>query len=205
MSKRLWLLLLLAPLLAGCGAGLKEEGRVPIMDPLGLSDGRSLTVVSRGEQVSADYTGSFSNTSTEINVGNVSRFIISQRIQSAQVSVPQGATLPDAVTLNNFSLSVTFSDDQGTVTFSASAAGIVTLTRTTGNNYTVTIADSGQEQCLVVTLETGNLSTLAQIVTQGGDNRVNFTLTANVADGSGLPDGTQIIFTVGTGTGTLEL
>lgn len=205
MSKRLWLLLLLAPLLAGCGAGLKEEGRVPIMDPLGLSDGRSLTVVSRGEQVSADYTGSFSNASTEINVGNVSRFIISQRIQSAQVSVPQGATLPDAVTLNNFSLSVTFSDDQGTVTFSASAAGIVTLTRTTGNNYTVTIADSGQEQCLVVTLETGNLSTLAQIVTQGGDNRVNFTLTANVADGSGLPDGTQIIFTVGTGTGTLEL
>lgn len=205
MSKRLWLLLLLAPLLAGCGAGLKEEGRVPIMDPLGLSDGRSLTVVSREEQVSADYTGSFSNTSTEINVGNVSRFIISQRIQSAQVSVPQGATLPDAVTLNNFSLSVTFSDDQGTVTFSASAAGIVTLTRTTGNNYTVTIADSGQEQCLVVTLETGNLSTLAQIVTQGGDNRVNFTLTANVADGSGLPDGTQIIFTVGTGTGTLEL
>lgn len=205
MSKRLWLLLLLAPLLAGCGAGLKEEGRVPIMDPLGLSDGSSLTVVSRGEQVSADYTGSFSNTSTEINVGNVSRFIISQRIQSAQVSVPQGATLPDAVTLNNFSLSVTFSDDQGTVTFSASAAGIVTLTRTTGNNYTVTIADSGQEQCLVVTLETGNLSTLAQIVTQGGDNRVNFTLTANVADGSGLPDGTQIIFTVGTGTGTLEL
>lgn len=205
MSKRLWLLLLLAPLLAGCGAGLKEEGRVPIMDPLGLSDGRSLTVVSREEQVSADYTGSFSNASTEINVGNVSRFIISQRIQSAQVSVPQGATLPDAVTLNNFSLSVTFSDDQGTVTFSASAAGIVTLTRTTGNNYTVTIADSGQEQCLVVTLETGNLSTLAQIVTQGGDNRVNFTLTANVADGSGLPDGTQIIFTVGTGTGTLEL
>lgn len=205
MSKRLWLLLLLAPLLAGCGAGLKEEGRVPIMDPLGLSDGSSLTVVSRGEQVSADYTGSFSNTSTEINVGNVSRFIISQRIQSAQVSVPQGATLPDVVTLNNFSLSVTFSDDQGTVTFSASAAGIVTLTRTTGNNYTVTIADSGQEQCLVVTLETGNLSTLAQIVTQGGDNRVNFTLTANVADGSGLPDGTQIIFTVGTGTGTLEL
>lgn len=205
MSKRLWLLLLLAPLLAGCGAGLKEEGRVPIMDPLGLSDGSSLKVVSRGEQVSADYTGSFSNTSTEINVGNVSRFIISQRIQSAQVSVPQGATLPDAVTLNNFSLSVTFSDDQGTVTFSASAAGIVTLTRTTGNNYTVTIADSGQEQCLVVTLERGNLSTLAQIVTQGGDNRVNFTLTANVADGSGLPDGTQIIFTVGTGTGTLEL
>lgn len=205
MSKRLWLLLLLAPLLAGCGAGLKEEGRVPIMDPLGLSDGSSLTVVSRGEQVSADYTGSFSNTSTEINVGNVSRFIISQRIQSAQVSVPRGATLPDAVTLNNFSLSVTFSDDQGTVTFSASAAGIVTLTRTTGNNYTVTIADSGQEQCLVVTLERGNLSTLAQIVTQGGGNRVNFTLTANVADGSGLPDGTQIIFTVGTGTGTLEL
>lgn len=205
MSKRLWLLLLLAPLLAGCGAGLKEEGRVPIMDPLGLSDGRSLTVVSREEQVSADYTGSFSNASTEINVGNVSRFIISQRIQSAQVSVPQGATLPDAVTLNNFSLSVTFSDDQGTVTFSASAAGIVTLTRTTGNNYTVTIADSGQEQCLVVTLERGNLSTLAQIVTQGGGNRVNFTLTANVADGSGLPDGTQIIFTVGTGTGTLEL
>lgn len=205
MSKRLWLLLLLAPLLAGCGAGLKEEGRVPIMDPLGLSDGSSLTVVSRGEQVSADYTGSFSNTSTEINVGNVSRFIISQRIQSAQVSVPQGATLPDAVTLNNFSLSVTFSDNQGTVTFSASAAGIVTLTRTIGNNYTVTIADSGQEQCLVVTLETGNLSTLAQIVTQGGGNRVNFTLTANVADGSGLPDGTQIIFTVGTGTGTLEL
>lgn len=205
MSKRLWLLLLLATLLAGCGAGLKEEGRVPIMDPLGLSDGSSLTVVSRGEQVSADYTGSFSNTSTEINVGNVSRFIISQRIQSAQVSVPQGATLPDAVTLNNFSLSVTFSDNQGTVTFSASAAGIVTLTRTIGNNYTVTIADSGQEQCLVVTLETSNLSTLAQIVTQGGGNRVNFTLTANVADGSGLPDGTQIIFTVGTGTGTLEL
>lgn len=205
MSRHFWLLLLLAPLLAGCGAGLKEEGRVPIMDPLGLSDGSSLTVVSRGGQVSAGYTGSFSNTSADIHVGDVSRFIISQRIQSAQISVPLGATLPDVVTLNGFSLSVTFSDDQGTERFSASAAGTVTLTHTTGNNYTVTIADSGQDQCLVVTLETGNLSTLAQIVTQGGDNRVDFTLTANVADGSGLPDGSRIIFTVGTGTGTLEL
>lgn len=213
MSRRFWLLLLLAPLLVGCGAGLKEEGRVPIMDPLGLSEGSTLGMTVGGsrsrqeetKQASASYTGVFSNASTEINVGNVQRFIICQRIQSARVQVPGGATLPDTITLRNFYLSATFSDNQGTVDLAASAVGTVILTRTEDDNYAVAIQGSGEEQCLLIRLESGNLSTLAQIVTQGGDNTVSFTLTADVTSNPGLPDGSQIIFTTGSGTGTLEL
>ncbi|MGQ9487708.1 MAG: hypothetical protein ACUVR7_08065 [Armatimonadota bacterium] len=214
MSRRFWLLLLLAPLLVGCGAGLKEEGRVPVMDPLGLSEGSTLSLTVGGsrsrqeetKQASVSYTDGFSNTSTEINIGNVQRFIINQRIQSsARVVVPGGATLPDTITLRNFFLRATFSDNQGTVNFDASALGTVTLTRTTGDNYAVAIQGSGEEQSLVIRLESGNLSTLAQIVTQGGDNTVSFTLTADVTSDPGLPDGSQIIFTTGLGTGTLEL
>lgn len=211
MSRRFWLLLLLAPLLAGCGAGLKEEGRVPISNPLGLSEGGTLIMgIGTGgrqaetKQASATYTGSFSNTSTEINVSAVRRFIICQRIQSASVEVPEGATLPNTITLNGFHLNATFSDNQGSASIVADVAGTVTLTRTTGNNYTVTIQGSGEDQCLVATYE-GNLNTLAQIVTQGGDNTVEVTLTANVTSGPGLPDGSRIIFTTGLGTGTLEL
>lgn len=211
MSRRFWLLLLLAPLLAGCGAGLKEEGRVPISNPLGLSEGGTSeggTLIMRigtgGRQASATYRGSFSNTSTEINVSAVRRFIICQRIQSASVEVPEGATLPNTITLNRFHLNATFSDNQGSASIEVDVAGTVTLTRDTGNNYTVTIQGSGEDQCLVATHDGDNLNTLAQIVTQGGDNKVEVTLTANVSD-PGLPDGSRIIFTTGLGTGTLEL
>lgn len=214
MSRRFWLLLLLAPLLAGCGAGLKEEGRVPVMDPLGLSEGSMLSMTVGGsrsrqeetKQASVSYTGRFSNTSTEINVGNVQRFIINQRIEpSAQVEVPEGAALPNTITLRNFFLSATFSDNQDSVDIAVSALGAVVLTRTAGNNYAVAIQGSGEEQSLVIRLESGNLSTLARIVTQGGDNTVSFTLTADVTSDPGLADGSRIIFTTGFGTGTLEL
>ena len=212
MSRRFWLLLLLAPLLAGCGAGLKEEGRVPISNPLGLSEGGTLIMeIGTGgrqaetKQASANYRGSFSNTSTEINVSAVRRFIICQRIQSASVEVPEGATLPNTITLNGFHLNATFSDNQGSASIGVDVAGTVTLTRATGNNYTVTIQGSGEDQCLVATHDGDNLSTLAQIVTQGGKNMVEVTLTANVTSDPGLPDGSSITFKTGLGTGTLEL
>lgn len=213
MSRRWWLLLLLATLLAGCGAGLKEEGRVPIMDPLGLSGGSTLGMTVGGsrsrqeetKRASVSYTGRFSNTSTEINIGNVQRFIINQRIEpSARVVVPEGATLPNTITLRNFFLDATFSDNQGTVNLAASALGTVILTLKTGDNYYVAIQGSGEEHSLVIRLSR-DLHELAQIVTQGGDNTVSFTLTADVTSNPGLPDGSQIIFTAGLGTGTLEL
>ncbi|MEJ5253468.1 MAG: hypothetical protein HPY54_16480 [Chthonomonadetes bacterium] len=216
MSRRLWLALLLAPLLAGCGAGLKEEGRVPISNPLGRSAGESMEMVvgavpvsRNGEpltkQATASYTGTFSDTDADITISNVRRFIICQRIQSAQVVLPDGSTLPDTITMDGFSLSATFSDSFAQVSFNVSAAGQVILTRTTGNNYAVTVQGSGEDDCLVATVESGNLNTLAQIVTQGGTNTVDVTLTANVTSNPGLPDGTRIIFTTGLGTGTLEL
>ncbi len=216
MSRRLWLALLLAPLLAGCGAGLKEEGRVPISNPLGRSAGESMEMVvgavplsRNGEpltkQATASYTGTFSDTNADITISNVRRFIICQRIQSAQVVLPDGSTPPDTITMDGFSLSATFRDSSAQVSFNVSAAGQVTLTRTTGNNYAVTVQASGEDQCLVTTVESGSLNTLAQIVTQGGDNSVDVTLTANVTSNPGLPDGTRIIFTTGLGTGTLEL
>lgn len=216
MSRRIWLLLLLVPLLVGCGAGLKEEGRLPISNPLGRSQGETMELLvgtaprSRNggavtKQAFASYTGSFSNTSTNVTIGSVHRFIICQRIQSAQVEVPEGASLPDTITLNNFHLNATFSDDQAQVTFDVDVTGTVTLTHTTGNNYAVTVQGEGVDPCLGATVQTGNLNTLAQIVTQGGSNTVDVTLTANVTSDPGLPDGTRIRLTTGLGTGTLEL
>lgn len=216
MSRRIWLLLLIAPLLAGCGAGLKEEGRLPISNPLGRSEGEIMELLvgsapdSRNggavtKQAFASYTGSFSNTSTDVTIGNVHRFIICQRIQSAQVQVPEGASLPDTITLNNLHLNATFSDNQAQVTFDVSVTGTVILTHITGNNYAVTVQGAGVDPCLSATVESGDLNTLARIVTQGGDNTVRVTLTADVTSDPGLPDGTWILLTTGLGTGTLEL
>ncbi len=216
MSRRIWLFLLIAPLLAGCGAGLKEEGRLPVSNPLGRSEGETMELLigavptSRNggavtKQAFATYTGSFSNTSTDVTISEVRRFIICQRIQSAQVQVPEGASLPETIVLNNFHLNATFSDNLAQVTFDVPVTGTVTLTHTTGNNYAVTVQGAGEDPCLGATVESGNLNTLAQIVTQGGDNTVGVTLTANVTSNPGLPDGTRIILTTGLGTGTLEL
>ncbi|MGC8785213.1 MAG: hypothetical protein ACP5RN_12620 [Armatimonadota bacterium] len=218
MSRCIWLLLLLMPLLAGCGAGLKEEGRLPISNPLGRSEGETMELLvgaasrSRNggavtKQAFASYTGSFSNTSTDVTIGNVRRFIICQRIQSAQVEVPEGASLPDTITLRDFHLNATFSDNQARVTFDVGVVGTVTLTHTTGNNYAVTVQGEGADPCLgvIVENEPDKLNTLAQIVTQGGSNTVEVTLTANVTSDPGLPDGTRIRLTTGLGTGTLEL
>ena len=216
MSRRIWLFLLIVPLLAGCGAGLKEEGRLPVSNPLGRSDGDkmelligALPVSRNGEPVTrqayARYTGTFADTSTNLTISNVRQFIICQRLQSAKVEVPGGASLPDTITLNNFHLNATFSDNLAQVTFNVPVSGLVTLTRTNGNNYEVTVKGAGVDPCLSATVQTGDLNTLAQIVTQGGDNTVGVTLTADVTSNPGLPDGTRIILTTGLGTGTLEL
>ncbi len=216
MSRSIWLLLLMVPLLAGCGAGLKEEGRLPISNPLGRSEGETMELIigmmpaSRNggavtKQAFASYTGSFPNTSTDVTIGNVRRFVICQRILSAQVEVPEGASLPNTITLQNFRLNATFSDNQAQVTFAVSVTGSITLTHTTGNNYEVTVQGTGTDPCLGATVESGDLNTLAQIVTRGGDNTVGVTLTADVTSDPGLPDGTRIILTTGQGTGTLEL
>jgi hypothetical protein len=216
MSRSIWLLLLVVPLLVGCGAGLKEEGRLPVSNPLGRSDGEAIELLigvlpaSRNggavtRQAYASYTGSFSNTSTDVTISNVRQFIICQRIQSAQVQVPEGSPLPDTITLKNFHLNATFSDNQAQVTFDVPVTGTVTLTHTTGNNYAVTVQGAGNDPCLGATVESGDLNTLARIITQGGDNTVGVTLTVEVTSDPGLPDGTRIILTTGLGTGTLEL
>lgn len=216
MSRRTWLLLLLVPLLAGCGAGLKEEGRLPVANPLGRSAGETMELLvgaasrsRNGGAVTkpafASYTGSFSDTSADITIGNVRRFIICQRIQSAQVEVPEGASLPNTITLKDFHLNATFSDNQAQVTFDVDVDGTVILTRATGNSYAVTVQGAGADPCLSATVQTGDLNTLARIVTQGGTNTVDVTLTANVTSDPALPDGTRIRLTTGLGTGTLEL
>lgn len=211
MSRRIWLVFLIAPLLAGCGAGLKEEGRLPVLNPLGREAGETVEMtvgaapLSRNgevKQASANYTGTFSNAGADITISDVRRFIICQRIQSAQV---QAEVLPETITLRNFHLRATFSDNLAQVTFDVSVVGTVSLTRTTGNNYSVTVQGSGEEQCLEATVESGNLNTLAQILTQGGNNSVSVTLTAQVVSTPVLPDGTRILLTTGLGTGTLEL
>ena len=215
MRKGLWLLLLL-PLLAGCGAGLKEEGRLPVSNPLGRDIGETVEMVVGGgnrsrsdgsvtKRATANYTGRFANTSTNVTITNVRRFILCQRIEAAVVQAPEGATLPNTITVRNFRLRATFRDNLAQVTFDISMTGTLTLTRSTGNNYTVTVQGAGNDPCLGATVQSGDLNTLAQIVTQGGDNSVEVTLEADVTSNPELPDGTRIIFTTGLGTGTLEL
>lgn len=217
MPCRYVLLLALAPLLlAGCGAGLKEEGRLPVSNPLGRGVGDSIEMTvgtfPNGRNGAPDtklarasYTGTFSNVASDVTIGDVRRFIISQRLQSASVNVPGGAPLPETITLNNFRLNATFSDNLAQVQFNVSMTGTVTLTRITGNAYAVTVQGAGNDPCLEASVDTGNLNTLASIVTQGGDNTVVVLLTANVTSNPGLPDGTIITFVTGLGTGTLEL
>ena len=216
MSRRFWVLWLLVPLLAGCGAGLKEEGRLPVTNPLGRGSGETVEMEVGGDnrsrnggavtkKATANYTGSFDNTSTNVTITNVRRFILCQRIEAAVVQAPEGATLPNTITLNNFRLTATFRDNLAQVTFNVPMTGTVVLTRGTGNSYTVTVQGAGNDPCLGATVVSEDLNTLAQIVTQGEENSVEVRLTADVTSNPGLPDGTRLIFTTGLGTGTLEL
>ncbi|MDW8104213.1 MAG: hypothetical protein RMK92_04300 [Armatimonadota bacterium] len=202
MSRRIWLLMVVAPLLFGCGSGLEEGGRIPIPNPLGLSSGQQFTLVT-GSPATYTGIGSFEDVNTELDVSTVRQYVLFQTLQ-ARGSV-QGSTAP-TITLRDFVLTVTVSDSRDSVTFeNLPIQGQVTLTRRADGDYDVTVTSERGNglRAVVDEQERAKLVRLARIVTSGGTNTVEATLRANVVPS--LPSGTRITLTAGTGTGTLEL
>lgn len=202
MVRKAWFLLLLLPLLVGCGAGLEEGGRIPVDKPFGLSSSQEFTMTV-GSPATYRGSGTFEDVSTNLNVNNVRRYILFQRLQ-ASARVNRTVELPTQITLSDFRISVTVSDVTGSrVSFSnLRVEGQVVLRRQRDDLYTVTVGEPGGLRA-VVEQEAERLVQLARIVTSGGTNTVEVILTATVSPD--LPSGTQITFTAGVGTGTLEL
>lgn len=202
MSRRIWLLALLAPLLLGCGAGLEEGGRVPIPKPLGLSSGESFTMTT-GSPATYRGEGSFEDVSTELDVNRVRQYVLFQTLQA--LGSVEGSDA-QTITLSDFQLTVRVFDSQDSVQFdNLPIDGRVTLTRQDDGAYDVRVTGERGNglRAVIGEQERQKLIRLARIVTSGGTNTVQVTLQATVEPS--VPSGTRITLTAGTGTGTLEL
>jgi len=202
MLRRIWLLLLLAPVLFGCGSGLEEGGRIPVPRPFGLSSGEQVVMVV-GSPATYRGSGSFEDISTTVDISAVKQYVLFQTLQAR--GLVTGSSEP-TITLSGFEATITVSDAQDSVRFeNLSIDGQVTLTRRADGEYDVTVTGSRGSglRAVIGEAEQAKLVRLARIVTSGGTNTVEVVLRAQVSPS--LPSGTRITLTAGTGTGTLEL
>jgi len=217
MRKGLWLLLLL-PLLAGCGAGLKETGRLPILNPLGIDFGgqRSAQIVMRLQANGGQATGSWTNTgrftdnATEVTVSNVRGFVLYQPILSATIGQP-GDSLPASITVESVQITIRVTDPQTgqSVQLELDQPQNLLLTTAGGNSNEYVVPDgAGLRATYEATRpdDVAKLQRLVEIVTKGGQNNVDaqIELSLQVAVGqSAALDRKTLTFEVSQGTGTL--
>jgi hypothetical protein len=217
MRKGLWLLLLL-PLLVGCGAGLKETGRLPILNPLGIDFGgqRSAQIDMRLQANGGQATGSWTNTGrftdndTEVTVSNVRGFVLYQPILSAKIEPPSDS-LPASITVERVQITILVTDLQTgqRVQLELDQPQNLLLTTAGGNSNEYVVPDGAG---LRATYEaTGpddgaKLKRLVEIVTKGGENEVNanINISLKVAVGQSADlNGRTLTLEVSQGTGTL--
>jgi hypothetical protein len=217
MRKGLWLLLLL-PLLVGCGAGLKETGRLPILNPLGIDFGgqRSAQIDMRlqanGGQATGSWTntGTFTDNDTEVTVSNVRGFVLYQPILSAKIEPPSDS-LPASITVESVQITILVTDLQTgqRVQLELDQPQNLLLTTAGGNSNEYVVPDgAGLRATYEATRpdDVAKLQRLVEIVTKGGKNEVNanINISLKVAVGqSAALDGKTLTFEVSQGTGTL--
>jgi len=217
MRKGLWLLLLL-PLLAGCGAGLKETGRLPILNPLGIDFGgqRSAQINMRLQANGGQATGSWTNTgrftdnATEVTVSNVRGFVLYQPILSATIGQP-GDSLPASITVESVQITIRVTDPQTgqSVQLELDQPQNLLLTTAGGNSNEYVVPDgAGLRATYEATRpdDVAKLQRLVEIVTKGGENEVNANINISLkvaVEQSAALDGKTLTFEVSQGTGTL--
>ena len=217
MRKGLWLLLLL-PLLAGCGAGLKETGRLPILNPLGIDFGgqRSAQIVMRLQANGGQATGSwrnvgeFTDNATEVTVSNVRGFVLYQPILSAKIEPPSDS-LPARIEVKSVQITILVTDLQTgqRVQLELDQPQNLLLTTAGGNSNEYVVPDgAGLRATYEATRpdDVAKLQRLVEIVTKGGQNNVDaqIELSLQVAVGQSADlNGRTLTLEVSRGTGTL--
>jgi len=217
MRKGLWLLLLL-PLLAGCGAGLKETGRLPILNPLGINFGSQRTAEiemslrANGGQATGSWTntGRFTDNATEVTVSNVRGFVLYQPILSAKIEPPSDS-LPASITVESVQITIRVTDPQTgqSVQLELDQPQNLLLTTAGGNSNEYVVPDgAGLRATYEATRpdDVAKLQRLVEIVTKGGENEVNANINISLkvaVEQSAALDGKTLTFEVSQGTGTL--
>jgi hypothetical protein len=217
MRKGLWLLLLL-PLLAGCGAGLKETGRLPILNPLGINFGSQRTaqinmrLQANGGQATGSWTntGRFTDNATEVTVSNVRGFVLYQPILSAKIEPPSDS-LPARIEVKSVQITILVTDLQTgqRVQLELDQPQNLLLTTAGGNSNEYVVPDgAGLRATYEATRpdDVDKLQRLVEIVTKGGQNNVDaqIELSLQVAVGQSADlNGRTLTLEVSRGTGTL--
>jgi hypothetical protein len=217
MRKGLWFLLLL-PLLAGCGAGLKETGRLPVSNPLGIDFGvqRSAQIDMRLQANGGQATGSwrnvgrFTDNATEVTVSNVRGFVLYQPILSAKIEPPSDS-LPARIEVKSVQITILVTDLQTgqSVQLELDQPQNLLLTTAGGNSNEYVVPDgAGLRATYEATRpdDVDKLQRLVEIVTKGGQNNVDaqIELSLQVAVGQSADlNGRTLTLEVSRGTGTL--
>ncbi|MCC6444170.1 MAG: hypothetical protein IT210_12045 [Armatimonadetes bacterium] len=208
-------------LIAGCGAGLKKDGRLPVADPLRLEEisdkpdpatqePQGVRMDANGGASSIRLIGAFSDVEGEIG-GPVQQFVISQRLDPArkpQVALP-GGNPPATITLSQMTLDgLKFSDQTNpnqAVTFDMDVVGTISLTNPARvapgiYAYDAVVQSEGADPSLTARLAGIDFGSLVRILTQNGANNVAGAMNLKT---DGLPDGSVLTLWFGEGTGTI--
>ena len=217
MRKVLWLLLLL-PLLAGCGAGLKETGRLPILNPLGINFGGQsfaqidMRLQANGGQPTGSWSnrGRFTDNATEVTVSDVRGFVLYQPILSARIE-PSSDSLPASITVERVEITIRVTDPQTgqSVQLKLDQPQNLLLTRAGGNSNEYVVPEGAGLRATYEATGADDVATLqrlVEIVTKGGENNVDaqieLSLQVAVEESAALNEKT-LTFEVSRGTGTL--
>jgi hypothetical protein len=218
MSRSIWLLLLVVPLLVGCGAGLKETGRLPILNPLGIDFGgqRSaqidMPLQANGGQATGSWTntGRFTDNATEVTVSNVRGFVLYQPILSAKIGQP-GDSLPASITVESVQITIRVTDPETgqSVQLELDQPQNLLLTRAASSPNKYRVSDGAGLRATYEATgpdDVAKLKRLVEIVTKGGENEVNanINISLKVAVGQSADlNGRTLTLEVSQGTGTL--
>jgi hypothetical protein len=204
---------LLAVALSACGALIPPQH---FDNPVGLQ-GQKISVPVTGSTATSEPTaliplatgnGSVSATFDDVDLSQIPIGISKYQIALGfeDTATVASSTLPKEVKLTNISLEIRVSDNKnGTVTFgNMDYDGSLTLTKTSGNEYTVsgsTNVDLGQ--IFIAALASNNLSSLLKIIGLNGTNTPNTATAILSFKTDNLPAGSSVTLTISKGQGTV--
>jgi len=205
-------------LLAGCGEGLKETGRLPILNPLGINFGSQRTAEiemslrANGGQATGSWrnVGRFTDNATEVTVSNVRGFVLYQPILSAKIEPPSDS-LPARIEVKSVQITILVTDPQTgqSVQLKLDQPQNLLLTTAGGNSNEYVVPDGAGLRATYEATgpdDVAKLQRLVEIVTKGGENNVDAQIELSLQVGVGQSaalDGKTLTFEVSQGTGTL--
>ena len=191
--------------LTGCGEGLKQDGKLPLLGVYGLQSGdtRSTAVEPNpdgGAQVRILLNGTFNDLEQRIT-GTPRRWDMHQIVTRVTVN---GTVLPDTIKIAFRTRNVTIQVLSADVALADRDLGVLTLVRVPGTNqYTVQANAYGG---LLATWSGADVVQLPRVISNRIEpNTASGQLVGDVSSTPALPVGTAVEFTFGLGTGTLTL